>query len=110
MDWKDALKGFLDDNPDLPEGTAAPEAPEAPAKLPRIEVILDRKGRKGKPATIASGFDPADDAALQELASRLKQKLACGGSARGGEILIQGDRREDLGRMLREAGYKVTIR
>lgn len=109
-DWRDTLKGFLDSNPDLPAGsTAAPEAPEAPAALPRIDIILDRKGRKGKAATIAAEFDTDDDDALQALASALKQKLGCGGSARGGEILIQGDRREDVARELRARGYKTRI-
>lgn len=111
MDWKDALQGFLDNNPSLPPGEepATTAAESAPAKLPRIDVILDKKGRKGKPATIASGFDPDDDAALQTLASQLKQRLACGGSARGGEILIQGDRRNDVADELRRRGYKVRL-
>ena len=115
MDWTDALQGFLDTNPDLPQGhdraeeDKDKEVPGKSAPLPRIDIILDKKGRKGKPATIASGFDPDDEAALQALASQLKQRLACGGSARGGEILIQGDRRNDVAEELRRRGYKTRI-
>lgn len=109
MDWKDALKNFAEANPDLPPGSDAVPEPEPVKKLPRIDIVLDRKGRKGKPATIAAGFDADDNTALQALASQLKQKLACGGSARGGEILIQGDRRQDLADALRAMGYTVRI-
>ena len=111
MDWKDTLQGFLDNNPDLPQGCADTPGTtqEHSGALPRIDVILDKKGRKGKPATIASGFAPDDNDTLQTLASQLKQRLACGGSARGGEILIQGDRRNDVADELRRRGYKVRV-
>lgn len=110
MDWKDALQGFLADNPDLPEGSEpAPDRSEKAAPMPRIDIILDKKGRKGKPATIACGFDPEDDDALQQLASELKRRLACGGSARAGEILIQGDRRADLAAELQKRGFKTRL-
>lgn len=110
MDWKDALKQFRDDNPGLPEGTETEtSAAGTPTTLPRLDVMLDRKGRKGKTATIIAGFDPDDDATLREVASRLKTALATGGSARGGEILIQGDRRQETARLLTEMGYKSRL-
>lgn len=71
-----------------------------------IEVILDKKGRKGKIATLAIGFK-CDENRLKEIASKLKSRLSTGGSARGGEILIQGDRKEELKKLLSEMGYKV---
>lgn len=110
MDWKDTLQGFLDNNPDLPAGAEPAGAPaEAPRPLPQIDIILDRKGRKGKPATIASGFDEGMDPALDTLASQIKRQLGCGGSVRGCEMLIQGDRRDDLAAELRRRGFKVRI-
>ncbi len=108
-DWRDALAGFLADNPDLPAGSDAAAEAEPERELPVIEIVLDKKGRKGKPATIACGFDVEQKESVEELASALKQKLACGGSVRGGEILIQGDRREDVARELRSRGYKVKM-
>jgi translation initiation factor SUI1 len=39
----------------------------------------------------------------------MKRSLGTGGSARGGEILIQGDRRQDAFRFLTERGYKARI-
>lgn len=103
-DWRDALRGL-----DLPQGSDEDinAAEEKPRKLPKITVDFERKGRGGKQATILSGFD-CDDSELQRIASELKRKLACGGSARGGEILVQGDRREQVRRLLREMGYTTN--
>lgn len=108
-DWKSKLSGLLADNPDLPAGddAATEAAPEPkPARKPRLDIILDRK-RAGKTATIIAGFD--DDADIREIAQRLKQRLGAGGSARGGEILIQGDRRKDVAAILSDMGYTSRI-
>lgn len=98
---EDALKKFLEANPDLPEGPAEPEPAKTKAPKQRLAISLERKGRAGKVATIISGFTLPDDE-VADIASRLKQCLGAGGSARGGEILIQGDRRAEVDRMLRE--------
>lgn len=67
---------------------------------------MERKGRGGKTATIVSGFT-IDDDAVASVAAALKKRLATGGSARGGEILIQGDRRADVIDALRALGFKA---
>lgn len=105
-DWKAKLSGIIADLPDTPDNADTPELVAPPAKLPRLDIILDRK-RAGKTATIIAGF--ADDADIKEIAAQLKQKLGAGGSARGGEILIQGDRRNDAGKILTAMGYKWRI-
>lgn len=105
MDWKDVL-GQLRQDPALPGGEAqAPEAP-APEAKDTLRVLIDRKGRKGKVATIVGGFTVGDDE-VAEIAAMLKRKLGVGGSSRGGEILIQGDAAERVRTLLRELGYKV---
>ncbi len=91
MDWKDILSQKVADG-ELDREDFTPAADEPQKTEPLIEVILDNKGRKGKSATIAFGFD-CDDNTLKEIASQIKSKLSTGGSARGGEILIQGDHR-----------------
>ncbi|MDE5878400.1 MAG: translation initiation factor [Muribaculaceae bacterium] len=113
-DWKDALAALKGSMPhdDTPDGatTSAPESTprqEASQQTP-LTVILDRKGRKGKTATIIEGFK-ADDNAVAETARILKQKIGTGGSSRGGEILLQGDWRERAATLLRDMGYKVRI-
>ena len=59
-------------------------------------------------ATIVVGFT-CDDDELAGIASKMKSKLGTGGSARAGEILIQGDRRNDVLQFLIAAGYKARI-
>jgi len=111
MDWKDSLQQFLDANPDIPAGNdiTSADKSEKPVAKPRLDIILDRKGRKGKTATIISGFDPEDNDTLRHVATALKTALGTGGSARGGEILIQGDHRDDVASRLREMGYKTRL-
>ena len=56
-------------------------------------------------ATIITGFTISDDA-VADIAARLRRQLGTGGSARGGEILIQGDRSADVARVLTAMGLK----
>ena len=74
----------------------------------QVNIILDKKGRNGKKATIIEGLD-VDDDALKELAARLKRVCGVGGSARGGEILIQGDKRDAVLAELCRMGFKARI-
>lgn len=111
MDWKDALAAL--NKEDFPEGgdvelpSAAEEAP-APRRNYKLNLVYEKKGRAGKPATIIAGFpDEVGDDEILDVARSLKQKMGCGGSARGGEILLQGDRREQAAKMLREMGFRI---
>lgn len=105
-DWQNALQSLLDGGT-LPEGEdIKEEKPAEPKQSGRLVVSMERKGRAGKTATIVSGFTlPADE--VERIGATLKSKLGTGGSARGGEILIQGDRRDDVKRLLQQMGYKV---
>lgn len=108
MNWQEQLQAFRNANPDLPEGTdptPEPTPDDTPALQPRLDISLERKGRAGKTATLITGWTVSDEKLLK-IASELKQKLACGGSARGGDILLQGDRRLQAGPLLQEMGYK----
>lgn len=106
MDWKELLSSKVASG-ELPheevKETSADHAVAKPAKKDKLQIILDKKGRKGKVATLIVGFT-CDDNELKEIASTLKSKLATGGSARGGEILIQGDRVNDVRVALKEMG------
>ena len=73
-------------------------------------VTLQRqvKGRNGKPITIVSGLALAG-AELKNLAKELKNECGVGGSIDGQDILIQGDKRDRLTRLLESKGYKVKF-
>lgn len=105
-DWKDLL-GSLD----LPEGPADDNesAGKAPEKKGAKSVTLfyEVKGRGGRPVTILADFVGLEEGEIEDLASRLKRRLGTGGSCRGGEILIQGDRRAELRQLLKEESIKV---
>lgn len=108
-DWKDALASLqVPQAEDKTEDVTATADDKKGVQSERLDIVFERKGRGGKQATIVTGF-VVDDAEVEEVAARLKRRLGTGGSARGGEILIQGDRREDVKRLLTEMGYKVRI-
>ena len=115
-DWKDALgKAFGVSVPDgdeqaQQETDQAAEKDDALAQQgkTRLDIILERKGRAGKQATIVTGFT-VDEEALKQVASKLKRSLGVGGSARGGEILVQGDWRQRVLDELTAMGFKARI-
>ncbi len=104
-DWKDTLAA-LGASGTLPEGTEISLTENAPSNLPTLRILLDRKGRKGKTATIIEGFTQSDDE-VANIAKSLKQKIGTGGSSRGGEILLQGDWFKRASELLSNMGYKI---
>ncbi|MDE6860953.1 MAG: translation initiation factor [Duncaniella sp.] len=109
MDWKELLnqkvaEGVLPHEENVEECNTQDSERRIADDI--ISVILDKKGRKGKVATIATGFS-CDDNELKELATSMKSRFGTGGSVRGGEILIQGDRVNEVKLFLSKAGYKV---
>lgn len=71
-----------------------------------LEAHLDKKNRAGKVATVIKGFvGSADD--LKTLGKELKTLCGVGGSAKDGEIIIQGNFRDKIMDYLENKGYKV---
>ena len=111
-DWREKLgAAFGLDLPQNGETDAAQENPErADARSQQagevVHVMLDKKGRHGKVATLVTDLK-CDDDTVKDLARELKQLCGVGGSARGGEILIQGDQRDKVMTHLRTMGFKV---
>lgn len=110
MDWKDTLSALADElprDPEKPQQETTEEPEPAPADKPqKLSLVYERKGRKGKPATIIVGFDWPDDR-IAALLSQLQKRLGIGGSSRGGEILLQGDCRDRVAPLLRSLGHQV---
>ncbi len=84
---------------------AEDEEVDIPAAEQSLRIFLDRKKRKGKEVTLITGFQGSTDA-LKELGSFLKSKCGVGGTAKDGEIIIQGNHRDKVLQLLIDKGYK----
>lgn len=106
-DWKKRLGVVFSTNPDFryEEETENEPVTLEPSKQNLI-VAIDRKGRAGKQVTLVSGFVGTSED-LAELGRTLKMKCGVGGSAKDGEITIQGDFRDRVTALLKEMGYKA---
>jgi translation initiation factor 1 len=105
-DWKARLGMVYSTNPDFEYTTTQEkQATTLPPQQQNLRVWLDRKHRGGKTVTLVKGFVGSDDD-LTELGRMLKSKCGVGGSAKDGEIIIQGDHRDRVVDLLTNAGYK----
>ena len=106
-DWKARLGVVYSTNPDFKYEThQQEEATTLPPERQRLIVGIDRRNRGGKQVTLITGFvGSADD--LKELGRVLKTRLGVGGSAKDGEITIQGDFRDKVVSILQGLGYNA---
>lgn len=106
-DWKSRLGVVFSTNPDFKYETLSQQQSETlPAARQRLTVRIDRHARGGKQVTLVQGFVGTDED-LACLARTLKVKLGVGGSAKDGEIVIQGDFRDRVVEILVKSGYNA---
>lgn len=104
MDLQDQLKKLFPEHEALPE-EATPQEPHD-LWIQKDPMICKFEKRKGKPITIIEGYTGSDDD-FKMLAKELKTKLSVGGSFKEGAIIIQGDYRDKIMKLLTEKGFKV---
>jgi len=73
----------------------------------KLRVMIDRKQRRGKEVTLVTGFVGSEDD-LKDLGKFLKTKCGGGGSAKNGEIMVQGNHKDKVVKLLVEKGYSQT--
>lgn len=94
-------------NPDYEYDYFEDETQETlPPQQQNLRVLIDRKQRKGKEVTLVTGFVGSSDD-LKDLGKFLKSKCGVGGSAKDGEIIIQGNHRDKVLQLLIAEGYKA---
>ena len=109
-DWKSRLGVVYSTNPDFQYETAGTEeAQTLPPEKQRLIVAIDRRNRGGKQVTLVTGFAGTQDD-LKELGKTLKTRCGVGGTAKDGEITIQGDLRDKVVGLLHELGYAKAKR
>ena len=108
--------GALDALGDLPTGPegSLPEIKEKTSKrgqknTPRGRVDIVRQTARGKGVTVAKNFIGIGLAEKKELAKKIQKACAVGGTVKNGNIEIQGDKREEVKRILTEAGFNPVF-
>lgn len=103
--WKDRLDVVYSTNPDFQYKTDETEEQDTlPKEKQLLRISLDKRNRGGKMVTLITGFTGTDED-LQTLGKLLKVKCGVGGSAKNGEIIIQGDFRNKVLELLQKEGY-----
>lgn len=106
-DWKKRLGVVYSTNPDFNYTTEEEyEAETLEPEKQRLIVSIDRRNRGGKQVTLVSGFVGKEED-LKELGKTLKVKCGVGGSAKDGEITVQGDLRDKVTAILVQMGYNA---
>ena len=106
-DWKKRLGVVYSTNPDFAYTLQEDTVQETlPPQKQRLTVRIDRRQRAGKQVTLVEGFrgTPEDLAAL---CKTLKTRCGVGGTAKDGEITVQGDLRDKVVQLLTDMGYNA---
>ncbi len=105
MDLQDQLKNLFPDHIVSEKEEFVKETPHE-LFVQKEPMICKYEKRKGKPTTIISGYE-GEEEDFKILAKEIKNKLAVGGTFKEGEIIIQGDFRDRIMKILQDKGFKT---
>ncbi len=107
--------GSLDALSNLPAGPETPlpvktsQRGQKNTKRGRVDIIRQTSGRGGKGVTIAKNFTGIGLPEKKELMKRMQKACGVGGTVKDGQIEIQGDKRDEVKRILTEAGFQPVF-
>ena len=77
-----------------------------PPQQQQLRITLETKNRAGKTVNLSTGFVGTEED-MSTLGKQLKNQCGTGGSAKDGEIILQGDHREKVRGWLQKNQYKT---
>jgi translation initiation factor 1 len=98
----------------LPEGPP-PEAASASAPAStkknrgRVDIVREKAGRGGRTVTVVKNFIGIGLPEKEMLARKMQKVCGTGGTVKEGQIEIQGDKRDEVARILEEAGFRPVF-
>jgi translation initiation factor 1 len=75
----------------------------------RVDIIREKAGRGGKTVTVVSGFTGIGLPEKEQLAKAMQKACGAGGTVKDGRIEIQGDKREEVARILTAANFRPVF-
>jgi len=101
----------------LPAGTGSPPAGSAQSPEPalprksrgRVDIIRQKAGRGGKTVTVIKGFVGIGLPEKEQLAKAMQKACGTGGTVKNGQIEIQGDKRQEVARILAKANFRPVF-
>jgi translation initiation factor 1 len=100
--------------PPAPESSSAdssqrPETKPARKNRGRVDIIRQKAGRGGKTVTVVKGFIGIGLPEKEQLAKVMQKACGTGGTVKNGQIEIQGDKRQEVARILTEANFRPVF-
>jgi translation initiation factor 1 len=97
--------------PENPPSAAASPVVEKAAKKNRgrVDIIRQTAGRGGKTVTVVKNFVGIGLPEKEQLAKAMQRACGTGGTVKDGQIEIQGDKREEVARILTEANFRPVF-
>lgn len=92
-----------------PVGKPGVKEGESERNRGRVDVLRTTAGRGGKTVTVAKNFMGIGAPEKEALCKKMRGAAGCGGTVKDGAIEIQGDQREVVARVLREAGFRPVM-
>jgi translation initiation factor 1 len=100
--------------PPVPAARPSPNRISVASTVPkkdrgRVDIKRQTAHRGGKTVTVVSGFLGMSLAEKERLATEIQKACGAGGTVKGGQIEIQGDKRVEVARILTNAGFRPVF-
>jgi translation initiation factor 1 len=96
-----------------PTETPAPKTASQRSTRPkdrgRVDILRQTAHRGGKTVTVVKNFVGIGLPEKEQLAKQMQKACGCGGTVKECHIEIQGDKREEVARILTEAGFRPVF-